>query len=137
LKTFHTQTGFGALLLVAGAMSLAGCFGDDAEWANQTIADTARRDAYERCVAHGALQKYLDQCAAIGGTARIERRTYVCEMPDGLRNPQSLGAGPHCFCVDRNDAGECVGDADCSRGVEAKCAPLLEAEVQNFTSGDD
>ncbi len=125
----------GGLLLVA-VLLCAGCFGGDREGARQAIADAARSEAYAKCVAHGALENYLKQCEAIGAHARVERRTYVCEDDAGIRNPQGLGAGPWCTCPEHGEDGSCAGEADCTTGVEAKCAPLLEAEVVNFTHGD-
>lgn len=114
----------------------AGCFGGDPELVKQRIADTARVEAHARCLAHSALQNYLDQCEAIGAMARVERRTYVCEDAEGNRNPPGMGSGPFCVCPDQDEQGVCMGETDCDQGIEEKCAPLLEAEVQNFIRGD-
>jgi hypothetical protein len=120
-----------ALLLGAAALG-AGCSQESNETTRKRIEEETRRDAHGRCLAHRALDNYMKQCEAIGGKMRVERRTYICEDENGWRNPPGMADGPFCVCSDRNEAGECQGEADCSKGVEDACRPLLSAEIRPF-----
>lgn len=113
-------------------VSVSGCWGESNEVTRQRIEEETRRDAHGRCLAHKALENYIKQCESIGAKLRVERRTYICEDESGWRNPAGMADGPYCTCQQRDEAGVCVGETDCSKGVEELCRPLLTAELQPF-----
>lgn len=110
---------------------------EDGSSTRERILDTHRRHAYDRCLSARALDNYTKQCELAGGTLELRRRTWVCFDGDDNANPQGMGDGPHCVCHERDEAGVCIGETDCSAGIEEACAPLLTAEVVGGRRGED